>query len=79
MFICDCSVLYRTTCGSAKSSETATRLTFFLFYFAEKYEYVGKLLRPGEQPTDYELEEDEGIGADSTSAPGAAGDSKKSN
>ena len=57
------------------------KLIFYHWYVAEKYEYVGKLLRPGEQPTDYDLEEDEGIGSESTSAAaqGPAGDSKKSN
>lgn len=27
--------------------------------FAEKYEFVGRLLRPGEQPTNYSDEEDD--------------------
>lgn len=42
----------------------------------EKYDYVGKLLRPGEQATDYELEEEERAGAETTAA---GGDNKKSN
>lgn len=29
------------------------------FVFTEKYEYVGRLLRPGEEPTSYSDEEDE--------------------
>ncbi|XP_049862260.1 membrane-associated progesterone receptor component 1-like [Schistocerca gregaria] len=29
--------------------------------FKEKYEYVGRLLRPGEQPTNYEEEEEEDV------------------
>lgn len=29
------------------------------FVFAEKYEYVGRLLRPGEEPSSYSDEEDE--------------------
>lgn len=41
--------------------------------FVEKYDYVGKLLRPGEQPVDYELEEEEGA------AGRQQGDAKKSN
>nr|CAD7454183.1 unnamed protein product [Timema tahoe] len=28
--------------------------------FTEKYEYVGKLLRPGEEPTNYSDEEEDG-------------------
>lgn len=28
-------------------------------YFVEKYDLVGKLLKPGEQPTSYSDEEDE--------------------
>lgn len=32
---------------------------FSIFYFTEKYEYVGRLLRPGEKPTSYSDEEDE--------------------
>lgn len=30
-----------------------------MFYFSEKYEYVGRLLRPGEEPTSYSDEEEE--------------------
>lgn len=30
-----------------------------LFLFSEKYEFVGRLLRPGEQPRNYSDEEDE--------------------
>jgi len=33
--------------------------------FKEKYEYVGRLLRPGEQPNSYSDEEDETTGSDS--------------
>lgn len=33
---------------------------FFLFLSLEKYIYIGKLLKPGEQPTDYTDTEDEG-------------------
>jgi len=28
--------------------------------FSEKYDYVGRLLRPGEEPTNYSEEEEEG-------------------
>lgn len=31
-----------------------------LFIILEKYDYVGKLLKPGEAPTNYSDEEDEG-------------------
>jgi membrane-associated progesterone receptor component len=31
-----------------------------LLLFSEKYVYIGKLLKPGEQPTDYTDTEDEG-------------------
>lgn len=31
-----------------------------LFLFLERYDYVGKLLKPGEAPTNYSDEEDEG-------------------
>lgn len=35
-------------------------LLFILcFLFAEKYELVGRLLKPGEEPTSYSDEEDE--------------------
>jgi membrane-associated progesterone receptor component len=30
------------------------------FCFSEKYDYVGRLLRPGEEPTNYSEEEEEG-------------------
>lgn len=30
----------------------------FNFAFAEKYHYVGRLLKPGEEPTDYSDEEE---------------------
>ena len=30
-----------------------------LYYFTEKYEFVGKLLKPGEEPNNYSDEEDE--------------------
>jgi len=39
----------------------------------EKYDYVGKLLRPGEQAADYEVEEEE----NSASSERAAGEAKK--
>lgn len=35
------------------------------FFYSEKYEYVGRLLRPGEQPTSYSDEEDETTGSES--------------
>lgn len=35
-----------------------------LHFYAEKYNLVGKLLRPGEQPTNYEDEEDDEEDAD---------------
>lgn len=34
-------------------------LIILIFFFSEKYEFVGRLLRPGEQPTSYSDEEDE--------------------
>jgi membrane-associated progesterone receptor component len=33
---------------------------FFLLVFADKYDYVGRLLKPGEEPTNYSDEEEEG-------------------
>ncbi|KAI4503075.1 hypothetical protein M0802_002119 [Mischocyttarus mexicanus] len=33
---------------------------FCSYFFLERYDYVGKLLRPGEEPTNYSDEEDEG-------------------
>lgn len=38
-----------------------TTLLILLFFFSdsEKYDYVGKLLRPGEEPTNYSEEEEE--------------------
>jgi len=33
---------------------------FFTFFVIERYDYVGKLLKPGEAPTNYSDEEDEG-------------------
>lgn len=35
------------------------RLNLIIFPFTEKYDYVGRLLRPGEKPTNYSDEEDE--------------------
>lgn len=31
-----------------------------IFFFLEKYDYVGRLLKPGELPTNYSDEEEEG-------------------
>lgn len=31
----------------------------FVCHFSEKYDYVGRLLKPGEQPRDYSDTEDE--------------------
>jgi membrane-associated progesterone receptor component len=33
--------------------------------FADKYDYVGRLLKPGEEPTNYSDEEEEGSQQDS--------------
>lgn len=33
-------------------------VNIFLSLLSEKYEYIGKLLKPGEQPTEYSDEED---------------------
>jgi len=33
---------------------------YFFFLITERYDYVGKLLKPGEAPTNYSDEEDEG-------------------
>lgn len=35
-----------------------------LFIVIEKYDYVGRLLKPGEQPTNYSDEEDEPASGD---------------
>lgn len=32
----------------------------YFHFFLEKYDYVGRLLKPGEAPTNYSDEEDEG-------------------
>lgn len=45
----------------------------FVFSFSEKYDLVGRLLKPGEQPTNYSDEEDEPAAA---AAAAAAGDKK---
>lgn len=45
-----------------------------IFFYSEKYEFVGKLLKPGEEPTNYSDEEDESSAA--TTA-GGAGDRPK--
>lgn len=31
---------------------------FLLFFFLEKYDYVGRLLKPGDEPSEYTDEED---------------------
>jgi hypothetical protein len=36
-------------------------MTGLFWFFSEKYDYVGRLLRPGEEPTNYSEEEEEGI------------------
>lgn len=40
------------------TARTNTDIHTFIF-FLEKYDYVGKLLKPGEQPQDYSDTEDE--------------------
>jgi membrane-associated progesterone receptor component len=34
-------------------------LVFLPFVFTERYEYVGRLLKPGEEPTNYSDDEEE--------------------
>lgn len=41
------------------NSETNLITTdFLLLYLSEKYDYVGRLLKPGEEPSEYTDEED---------------------
>jgi membrane-associated progesterone receptor component len=37
-----------------------SELQQLVFVFTEKYDYVGRLLKPGEEPTNYSDEEEEG-------------------
>lgn len=41
------------------TSRTNTYIGTYIYLFVEKYDYVGKLLKPGEQPQDYSDTEDE--------------------
>lgn len=46
-------------CWSTVSHETNLTITdFLLVYLSEKYDYVGRLLKPGEEPSEYTDEED---------------------
>ena len=42
-----------------------------MVHVTEKYDYVGRLLAPGQQATDYDLDEEDG-----TASEAAAGDKK---
>jgi membrane-associated progesterone receptor component len=46
-----------------------SELQHFMFVFAEKYDYVGRLLKPGEEPTNYSDEEEEGSQQESAEKP----------
>lgn len=35
----------------------------FIYFVSEKYDFIGRLLKPGEQPTNYSDEEDDPSGA----------------
>lgn len=42
---------------------------FLCFVFADKYDYVGRLLKPGEEPNNYSDEEEEGSQQESAEKP----------
>lgn len=54
-----CTHLYKRCCNSW--SKTGSYKCTLLHFFPEKYDYVGRLLKAGEEPTDYTDTEEESL------------------
>lgn len=46
------------SCSTVNHETNLTITDFLLVYLSEKYDYVGRLLKPGEEPSEYTDEED---------------------
>jgi len=58
-----------------KNDNCISKYIFFLI--TERYDYVGKLLKPGEAPTNYSDEEDEGSQQETETKPESIDTEKK--
>lgn len=44
-------------------------IKLIIYYFSEKYDYVGRLLKPGEAPNNYSDEEEEATSTETSEKP----------